>query len=182
MKFLKQKGLTPIAIVLLVTALALAVFLAKKAEPIAMTVPSAAPAPVQTSSPTPLPTPTPTPEPTPAPTPKAGSAPLASATPVPKTTNNTPPDAGYSYQNISVDGQTFSASIIAADLNSTKIIVDTASDSDCSNNCPALSLAEYVSRNGAYAGINGSFFCPAEYPSCAGKTNTFCIQYIHSLS
>jgi exopolysaccharide biosynthesis protein len=36
-----------------------------------------------------------------------------------------------------------------------------------------LSLSDYVSRNGAFAGINGSYFCPAEYPSCAGKTNSF---------
>ena len=54
-----------------------------------------------------------------------------------------------------------------------KVIVDTASDSDCSNNCPTLSLADYVSRSGASAGINGSFFCPAEYPSCVGKTGSF---------
>jgi hypothetical protein len=24
-----------------------------------------------------------------------------------------------------------------------------------------------------YAGINGVFFCPSTYPSCAGKTNSF---------
>jgi exopolysaccharide biosynthesis protein len=36
-----------------------------------------------------------------------------------------------------------------------------------------LNLADYVSRSGAYAGINGSYFCPASYPSCAGKTNSF---------
>lgn len=62
---------------------------------------------------------------------------------------------------------------MAADLNSTKVIVDTASDADCSNNCPVMPLADYVARNGAFAGINGSYFCPAEYPSCAGKTNSF---------
>lgn len=67
----------------------------------------------------------------------------------------------------------FLVSIVAADLGSTKVIVDTASDSDCSNNCPVLALSDYVSRNGAFAGINGSFFCPTEYPSCAGKTNSF---------
>jgi len=33
--------------------------------------------------------------------------------------------------------------------------------------------ADYVSRSGAYAGVNGSYFCPASYPSCAGKTNSF---------
>lgn len=36
-----------------------------------------------------------------------------------------------------------------------------------------MSLGEYASRSGAYAGINGSFFCPASYPSCAGKANSF---------
>lgn len=63
--------------------------------------------------------------------------------------------------------------IIAADLNSTKVIVDTASDSDCKDNCPVLPLATYVSRNGAFAGVNGTYFCPQSYPSCAGKANSF---------
>lgn len=52
-------------------------------------------------------------------------------------------------------------------------MVDTASDSTCTRDCPALPLAEYVSRSGAYAGINGSYFCPADYPSCADKKNSF---------
>ena len=87
--------------------------------------------------------------------------------------NNTPPGSGFSRQVVSADGQNYTVDIIAADLNSTKVIVDTASDSDCRDNCPVLPLADYVNRNGAYAGINGSFFCPAEYPSCAGKTGSF---------
>lgn len=86
---------------------------------------------------------------------------------------NTPPGSGYSRQVVSADGQNYTVDIIAADLNSTKVIVDTASDSNCANDCPVLPLATYVSRSGAFAGINGSFFCPAEYPSCAGKTNSF---------
>jgi hypothetical protein len=36
-----------------------------------------------------------------------------------------------------------------------------------------LPLSDYISRSGAFAGINGSYFCPADYPSCAGKTNSF---------
>lgn len=88
--------------------------------------------------------------------------------------NNTPPGAGYSRQSVAVEGLgNFQVSIIAADLGNTRIIVDTASDSDCSNACPVLPLATYVSRNGAFAGINGSYFCPATYPTCAGKTNSF---------
>ncbi len=87
--------------------------------------------------------------------------------------SNNPPGGGFSYQTVSTDGQNYPVAIIAADLNSTKVIVDTASESDCANNCPVMPLADYVSRNGAFAGINGSFFCPPEYPSCAGKTNSF---------
>ncbi len=91
----------------------------------------------------------------------------------PAASSNTPPQTGYSRQSVQTDSGTFAVDIIAADLGSTKVIVDTASDSDCANNCPVLPLAEYVSRSGATAGINGSFFCPGEYPSCAGKTNSF---------
>jgi exopolysaccharide biosynthesis protein len=67
----------------------------------------------------------------------------------------------------------FAVSIISADLGSTRVIVDTASDGDCHDNCPVLSLGDYAGRNGAFAGINGSYFCPASYPSCVGKSNSF---------
>ncbi len=88
--------------------------------------------------------------------------------------NNIPPNSGYSRQNVEVAGLgNYMVSIVAADLGSTKVIVDTASDTNCSNDCPVLPLATYVSRNGAYAGINGTYFCPAEYPTCSGKTNSF---------
>jgi hypothetical protein len=87
--------------------------------------------------------------------------------------SNTPPGSGYSFQAVKTDVGTFNVAIIAADLNSTRVIMDTASDSDCANNCPVMSLGDYVARSGAYAGINGPFFCPADYPSCAGKTNSF---------
>ncbi|HJX45600.1 MAG TPA: phosphodiester glycosidase family protein [Patescibacteria group bacterium] len=87
--------------------------------------------------------------------------------------SNNPPGSGYSQQKVSTDAGEFLVNIIAADINSTRVIVDTASNGDCLDNCPVLPLATYVSRNGAYAGVNGSYFCPASYPSCAGKTNTF---------
>lgn len=93
--------------------------------------------------------------------------------PVASVTSNAPPSSGYSFQAVKTDNGTFNVAIIAADLNSTRVIVDTASDSDCGNNCPVMALGDYVARSGAFAGINGPFFCPAEYPSCAGKTNSF---------
>ena len=88
-------------------------------------------------------------------------------------TTDTPPANGYQRQQVNIDSGTFTVDIISADLNSTRVIVDTASENDCSNNCPVLSLSDYVNRNGAFAGINGSYFCPADYPTCAGKTNSF---------
>lgn len=88
--------------------------------------------------------------------------------------SNAPPGTGYSRQSVNVEGLgSYMVSIVAGDLGSTRVIVDTAADSDCSNDCPVLPLATYVSRNGAYAGINGTYFCPIDYPSCAGKTNTY---------
>lgn len=120
-------------------------------------------------SPSPSANSSPSPSPKPSLSPKPGVT--SSLAPVP--VNNTPPVSGYSRQSVSADGATFTVDIVAADLNSTKVIVDTASPSDCSNNCPVLSLGDYVARNGAYAGINGSYFCPADYPSCTGKTNSF---------
>ncbi len=87
--------------------------------------------------------------------------------------SNTAPDSGYSRQAVETEHGRYVVSLIAADLGSTKVIVDTASGSDCGNDCPVLPLSDYVSRNGGYAGINGTYFCPATYPSCAGKTNSF---------
>lgn len=87
--------------------------------------------------------------------------------------SNAPPGSGYSRQQVQTDAGVFMVSIVAGDLGSTKVIVDTASDSDCTNDCPVLPLATYVARNGAFAGVNGSYFCPADYPTCTGKTNSY---------
>lgn len=87
--------------------------------------------------------------------------------------SNTPPGSGFSRQMVDVNGNKYVVDIVAGNLASTKVIVDTATDGDCRDNCPVLSVGEYVARNGAYAGINGSYFCPADYPTCAGKSNSF---------
>lgn len=103
--------------------------------------------------------------------------PAAVSSLTPDTTNlpqsNTPPGAGYSRQVVNTEIGPYTVSLVAADLNSAKVIIDTASDGDCRDNCPVLSLGDYVGRSGAFAGVNGSYFCPASYPSCAGKTNSF---------
>lgn len=87
--------------------------------------------------------------------------------------SNTPPASGYSRQTVDTDAGQFLVDILTADLNSTRVQVETASEVDCRDNCPVAALADYVARSGGFAGINGPYFCPAEYPSCAGKTNSY---------
>ncbi len=97
----------------------------------------------------------------------------APAIPENATINNTAPGSGYSRQYVKTDYGTYLVDVIAADLNSARLIVDTASDSTCTNDCPVTSLGDYAGRSGAFAGINGPYFCPQDYPSCAGKKNSF---------
>jgi exopolysaccharide biosynthesis protein len=121
------------------------------------------------------PTASPTSNPTPSVAPKliATAIPTMKPTVLPIITNNTPPNSGYSRQTVKTEVGSFTISIVAANLSTTKVIVDTASSTDCASNCPVLSLGDYVSRNGGWAGINGSYFCPRDYSNCAGKENTF---------
>lgn len=83
------------------------------------------------------------------------------------------PTSDYRRQMVQTAGGSFLVDIVAAQVGSARAIVDTASENDCSNDCPVLPLATYVQRNGGFAGINGSYFCPAEYPSCAGRANSY---------
>lgn len=67
----------------------------------------------------------------------------------------------------------YTIDVVTADLNNTRVLVDTASDGDCRDNCPVLPLKTYADRNGAFAAINGSYFCPSTYANCAGRKNSF---------
>lgn len=80
---------------------------------------------------------------------------------------------GYSHLNVPTSAGTFSTYLIKERLTSVRVRTLTAGKSDCFSNCPAKPLAQYVAENGAYAAINGSYFCPPDYAACAGKVNTF---------
>lgn len=97
----------------------------------------------------------------------------------PKTTANTGSatngDSSYSLQSVSSSAGTFSAHVAKFNLASGqfKVITDTANDTDCAADCPTKSLGSYVSLHGAFAGMNGTYFCPADYASCASEKNAF---------
>lgn len=91
------------------------------------------------------------------------------ATPTPQAAAPSSPESG----NIATEKGNFSASVLNFDLNGVKMMTDTANESDCTQDCPALSLQDYVNRNSCFAGVNGSYFCPDSYPECSDKKNSF---------
>lgn len=88
-------------------------------------------------------------------------------------TNNSPPGSGYKRQYVKNEYGTYMVDIFVADLSSVRVVVDTASEGSCATDCPVVSLGDYAGRSGALAAINGPYFCPADYPSCAEKKNSF---------
>lgn len=85
-----------------------------------------------------------------------------------------PTGDGYSRQTVKTDIGSFTVTLIASDLSATRVLTDTATENDCVDTaCPTKPLADYVSSNGGFAGINGSYFCPPDYAQCAGKEGSF---------
>lgn len=127
------------------------------------------PTPTITLSPSPSPTTSPSASPTLSPSPK----PSITATPKPQAgpAATTPPGYGYGYITVNTDRGSFPAHVITLSISS-QMVTDTASEGDCENDCPTLSLADYVNRNGAVAGINGTYFCPDTYEDCSSKKNS----------
>jgi len=112
-------------------------------------------------------TPPPPPPPPPSP-PRAPSPPPAPPPPVVSSR------CGASYYTQNVNG--YSTYIIEADISSgcIKVVTDTAyGGTNCSDNCPVFSLGHYVSSNGGFGGMNGTYFCPGDYSSCAGSDGSF---------
>jgi hypothetical protein len=83
--------------------------------------------------------------------------------------------SSYSTSTLQTSAGSFQARIATFNLSSGKIqvITDTAADRDCSDDCPVASLPTYISVNGAQSGINGTYFCPQDYPECASQSNSF---------
>lgn len=80
---------------------------------------------------------------------------------------------GYSFQTVTNSRGTFGVYFIKMSLNEVTVKTVSANENDCLNNCPVKPLAQYISDLGGYAGINGTYFCPPDYSSCAGKTNSY---------
>lgn len=63
-----------------------------------------------------------------------------------------------------------------------KIMTDTGQTANCKTGCTVLSLGGYILRRSAVAGIHGSYFCPLDYASCSGQTNSYLYPVYNSFS
>jgi len=81
----------------------------------------------------------------------------------------------YETKQVSVGNNSFAVKMITIDLATPglKIVTDTGNDADCTNNCQAKSLADYVTASSGFAAIHGSYFCPTDYASCATSKNSY---------
>ncbi|MEK7497761.1 MAG: phosphodiester glycosidase family protein [Patescibacteria group bacterium] len=125
-----------------------------------------------------------TPSATPKATAKASPVATASGTPLatkaPISYQTVMSGAGYSKGYVKTEKGDYLLSCMGAKVGTFRTVTDSASDSDCKDNCPVLPLADYAKRNNGFAAINGMYFCPADYASCAGKTNTFDTLFFNS--
>ncbi len=113
------------------------------------------------------------PQPPTLPSPTSTIIPSPTPTTIPTLVPPKPTGAGGSTITVVTPKGDFKATVLSLDLSTTRVIIDTANDDTCATGCAVLSLASFVARNGGFAGVNGTYFCPASYPECASKTNSF---------
>jgi hypothetical protein len=130
---------------------------------------------VSTDKPAFIPTPSPTPPPIPSLTPVATPPITKSPSPKPATPKpvSGPPGAGFSRITVATEKGNFPASVLNIDLNSARMVTDTGNDNDCGTGCNVFTLQDYVNRNAGFAGVNGTYFCPATYGECSAKTDSY---------
>ena len=80
---------------------------------------------------------------------------------------------GYSNLSVPTPRGTFNVHLIKERLSEVTVRTLTANSTDCARDCPAKPLAQYIAENGAYAGMNGTYLCPPDYPACASKINSY---------
>lgn len=81
------------------------------------------------------------------------------------------PGSGYARVSVVTARGKFTVAAVVAP--GARVVVETAGESDCAGDCPTKPLAEHVAASGGFAGINGSYFCPPDYPNCAEKRSSF---------
>ncbi|MFZ6036372.1 MAG: phosphodiester glycosidase family protein [Patescibacteria group bacterium] len=93
-------------------------------------------------------------------------------------------DSGYESLAVDTGQGIISVQLIRINLGSAGLQVKSlsAADYDCKDNCPVQPLKSYVDEVGGFAGINGSYFCPSDYASCASEDGSYYWMWYDSVS
>ncbi|MFA6042195.1 MAG: phosphodiester glycosidase family protein [Patescibacteria group bacterium] len=69
----------------------------------------------------------------------------------------------------------FTVQVVAVNLQNPKLRIATLTNTkgDCKDNCPVAPLIKYVQRLQGFAGINGTYFCPADYAACRNQDGSY---------
>ncbi len=81
--------------------------------------------------------------------------------------------ASYALRSVVTAVGTFDIHVMKLDRERYQMETLVDEDTDCDNNCAVKNLAAYAADVGAQYGIHGTYFCPADYTSCASEINTF---------
>jgi hypothetical protein len=98
-----------------------------------------------------------------------------SATPPTPAADTDPAPTGIAYRDetVSVASGEYRVRWLTVSRSQYRPLTATAWTADCDRDCPAQSLADYSAQLNAVAGINGSYFCPPDYASCATSINNY---------
>lgn len=90
----------------------------------------------------------------------------------------------YEQKTISTSRGEFKTDLVMMKRDKVQMIVDVAeldnnpNLENCEHACDQKPLDWYISKNNAFAGIHGSYFCPPDYAPCAGKSGEFLVPLI----
>ncbi len=84
-------------------------------------------------------------------------------------------DSSYKIQTVATPQGTFNVAVLKVNWQDPKldIMTVTANTTDCDGNCPIQSVGDFALTNDAFAAINGSYFCPADYTNCQKEKNYY---------
>lgn len=93
-------------------------------------------------------------------------------------------NSSWEKRSVVTAGGTFSVNIVRVNLKNPnlRVVSLTGTSGDCRYNCVVRSLKSYVDQVGGFAGINGSYFCPADYASCGSRDGSFFWLWYNSLT
>lgn len=84
-----------------------------------------------------------------------------------------PTKTGYSQVSVTTAEGAFAVHLIKELLAEVSVKTVTANAEECRRDCPVKPLDNYIGENTAFAGMNGTYLCPPDYPDCVAKVNSF---------